>query len=215
MIYATMCIGNELVTKYKHIIDNFSKENTLHVLGTDSNAFPNSIFHQYNRNVFSYYEKINFILDLSEKYKSRITYIDCDWISNYNQNLKYDTTSLYTYRVYPLTDENVVTDFFTDIELKLREELLSFIKVDGIIDYYIPEALISLPYINEISEMKSDSKILQKHIEKIYDKNNKNKRFVRYVENGIGYCEGWGITALSIKYNIPVNGIDWRRTSII
>ena len=36
-------------------------------------------------------EKIKFILDLSKKYEERITYIDSDWISQYNTNLKYDT----------------------------------------------------------------------------------------------------------------------------
>ena len=59
MIYATMCVGNKWTNKYKTSINNFSKENTLHIFTDDMISFENCVCHEYTRDVFSYYEKIS------------------------------------------------------------------------------------------------------------------------------------------------------------
>ena len=215
MIFATMCVGKNSTSQYKHKLNLFSENHNLHILTDRPDLFNTATCYPYTRKVFSYYEKINFILKLSKKFKERITYIDCDWISEYDVNLKYDKISLYTYKIFSLKDENVVTDFFTEVELNLRKKLLPLIDTDGIVDYYIPEALISLPYLKNIDDIILDSKKLQIEIEKIYDKKNKNPRFYRYVKSGIGYCEGWGISAICIKYNIPTDVHPWRKTKLM
>ena len=69
MIYATMCIGKEWIEKYKETINNFSNKNKLHILTDEPIHFKNCITDEYTRDVFSYYEKINFIFKLSKKYK--------------------------------------------------------------------------------------------------------------------------------------------------
>ena len=97
MIYATMCIGKEWIEKYKETINNFSNKNKLHILTDEPIHFKNCITDEYTRDVFSYYEKINFIFKLSKKYKERIYYIDADWLGSYDTNIKVDDDSLYTY----------------------------------------------------------------------------------------------------------------------
>ena len=62
-------------------IDKFIKTNQLHILTDTPNSFNYGTTHLYDRDVFSYYEKINFILSLSKQYNERITYIDTDCIS--------------------------------------------------------------------------------------------------------------------------------------
>ena len=66
MIYATMCVGSKWTTKYQHIINAFSSKNHLEVLTDNIDIFDNSYNTLYDRDIFSYYEKINFIFNLSK-----------------------------------------------------------------------------------------------------------------------------------------------------
>ena len=215
MIYATMCIGKEWVDKHKNIINNFSKHNKLHILTDSENEFKDCVKEKYTRDVFSYYEKINFIFKLSKKYKERIYYIDVDWLGSYDTNIKVDDNSLYTYTNFLLNEKNVVTDFFTEKEWKIKETILSKIGVNGELKDYIAEALIFFPYNKNINEIISDSKILQEYLEKEYNEFSvTSKRLDRY-KKGIGYGEGFGLTALVTKYKIPIKQIDWRKKTIL
>ena len=75
--------------------------------------------------------------------------------------------------------------------------------------------MIVFPYLENIDDIIEDSKILQEYIEKEYNSNSiTHKRLDRY-KDGIGYVEGWGITALCIKYNIPIVETNWRKQRII
>ena len=58
--------------------------------------------YEYKRNVFSYYEKINFVLELSKKYKERITFIDTDGLDDYNTDFIFDDRTFYTFHVWKL-----------------------------------------------------------------------------------------------------------------
>jgi len=215
MIYATMCVGKEWIGKYKNTINDFSKHNKLHILTDSENEFKDCVKEKYTRDVFSYYEKINFIFKLSKKYKERIYYIDVDWLGSYDTNIKVDDNSLYTYTNFLLNEKNVVTDFFTEKEWKIKETILSKIGVNGELKDYIAEALIFFPYNKNINEIISDSKILQEYLEKEYNEFSvTSKRLDRY-KKGIGYGEGFGLTALVTKYKIPIKQIDWRKKTIL
>ena len=217
MIYATMCVGSDWINRFKEDINKFSTTNSLHILTDDSTQFNNTAScYEYTRDVFSYYEKIKFILDLSKTYEERITYIDSDWISQYNTNLKYDNSSLYTYMIFDLSSETDRPMWFSDFEIEMRNgKLLNEINETGIISQYIPEALISFPYQENIDELIDDSKKLQTFLESTYKTDTKtNKRLNRY-KKGIGYAEGWGMSALCVKYNIDIKDIDWRKKSLV
>ena len=215
MIYATMCIGKEWIDKYKETINNFSNKNKLHILTDEPIHFKNCITDEYTRDVFSYYEKINFIFKLSKKYKQRIYYIDVDWLSSYNTDIKVNDNNLYTYTNFLLDDENIWTKFFTSKEIKIKENILSKIGIDRELKDYIGEALILFPYNENIDMIIDDSKILQEYLENEYNKSSiTSSRLDRY-KKGIGYAEGWGLTALVTKYNIPIKQIDWRKKTIL
>jgi len=215
MIYATMCIGNKWLNKYRDTINVFSSKNHLEILTDNPSGLTGSHITLYERNIFSYYEKINFIFNLSKKYNQRITYIDSDWLVRYNTDIKYDDITLYTYEIFDLYIESELTKFFYETEYHLRDTLLSHISSNESIKYYIPEALISLPKVNEIDKMISDIKIIQPILENIYDSKNKNPRFSRYVKVGIGYGEGWAPSAICQKYNIPIDKIDLKRKMLL
>lgn len=215
MIYATMCIGKEWIEKYKETINNFSNKNKLHILTDKPMHFKNCITDEYTRDIFSYYEKINFIFKLSKKYKERIYYIDVDWLSSYNTDIEVNDDNLYTYTNFLLDDENVWTKFFTSKEIKIKQNILSKIGIDGELKDYIGEALILFPYSENIDMIIDDSKILQEYLENEYNKSSiTSSRLDRY-KKGIGYAEGWGLTALVTKYNIPIKQIDWRKKTIL
>lgn len=215
MIYATMCIGKEWIEKYKETINNFSNKNKLHILTDEPIHFKNCITDEYTRDIFSYYEKINFIFKLSKKYKERIYYIDVDWLSSYNTDIEVNDDNLYTYTNFLLDDENVWTKFFTSKEIKIKQNILSKIGIDGELKDYIGEALILFPYNENIDMIIDDSKILQEYLENEYNRSSiTSSRLDRY-KKGIGYAEGWGLTALVTKYNIPIKQIDWRKKTIL
>jgi len=215
MIYATMCIGKEWIEKYKETINNFSNKNKLHILTDEPMHFKNCITDEYTRDIFSYYEKINFIFKLSKKYKERIYYIDVDWLSSYNTDIEVNDDNLYTYTNFLLDVENVWTKFFTSKEIKIKQNILSKIGIDGELKDYIGEALILFPYSENIDMIIDDSKILQEYLENEYNKSSiTSSRLDRY-KKGIGYAEGWGLTALVTKYNIPIKQIDWRKKTIL
>ena len=61
----------------------------------------------------------------------------------------------------------------------------------------------------------NDSKILQEYLESEYNKSSiTSSRLDRY-KKGIGYAEGWGLTALVTKYNISIKQIDWRKKILL
>lgn len=214
MIYATMCVGKDWVNQYYGQIDKFAKTNQLHILTDTPNSFNYGTTHMYDRDVFSYYEKINFILSLSKQYNERITYLDSDYINAFDTTLEFDKHSLYSYKILYLTNPSYLK-WWSSSEDEISRTLLSEIDINGTIDYFIPEALISFPPQKEIDNIISDSKKLQKKIESTYNQNTKTRKRLDKYKHGIGYSEGWGITALCIKYEIPIKEISWRKRTII
>lgn len=214
MIYATMCVGKKWCEAHSHNINMFAKKNKVHILTDFPHYFENCKVYEYTRDVFSYYEKLNHIINLSELFKTRITYIDADWISFLDTNLEYDISVLYSYDIFKLNSE-LLQNYFSEKNIEDLSKIFSMIGVDNFGNEYIPEALISFPYVNNIIEIKKDLKILQTPLENMYSYSTEQLRLKRYSKNGVGYGEGWALTAICVKYDIPFTSIDWRKKSII
>lgn len=214
MIYATMCVGRDWCEVHSSNINYFAKNNKLHILTDFPDYFNNCEIHPYKRDIFSYYEKLNHIINLLEELKTRITYIDADWISFLNTNLEYDMSSLYSYDIFKLNSE-LLQNYFSEKNIEDLSKIFSMIGVNNVGNEYIPEALISFPYVNNIIEIKKDLKILQTPLENMYSYSPEQLRLKRYSKNGVGYGEGWALTAICVKYGIPFTSIDWRKKSII
>lgn len=217
MVYATMCIGEKWVDRHQRCINEFGKVNKIFVLTDIPTKFPNCETILYTRKIFSYYEKINLILQLSKEYKERIYYIDADWVAQYDTNLKVDSESIYSYINFDLRDDppNPLTVYFTETEKQVQKSILKKIGVDKLLVDYLGEAILLFPYKENIDEIIADSKILQTYLEDIYNNTSiTNLRLNRY-KKGVGYAEGWGITALAVKYNIPIKEVKWRKKILL
>ena len=216
MIYATMCVGKKWIDTWKLAIDNFSKDHNLHILTDDIDKFKNATCYEYKRDVFSYYEKINFVLELSKKYKERITFIDTDGLDDYNTDFIFDNKTFYTAHIWKLTGEvNNASIFFSEHDWILKDTLLSEVSSEGSLEFYILEKIMSFPKMDNIDEIIKDNKVLQSIIEKTYNQNTVTRDKLKRYKSGIGYCEGWGMSTLCTKYNIPVKPYNWRKDILI
>ena len=220
MIYATKCIGEEWNSKYVNSVNKFCKKNDLHILTDNNTLFLNGICYPYQRDVFSYYEKINHILNISEKYKERVTYIDSDWLEAYDTKNKLDNDSLYTYSIFNIFKKPVSNYISVEQHPQIKENFKK-INHEVLEDWYIPEAIISFPYREDLSVIKKDFNILQPPHEKMFNTKPHRREVTRYSRVGVGYGEGLAITAIASKYKIKVKDYSefpnrtWRKEQII
>lgn len=220
MIYATKCIGEEWNSKYVNSVNKFCKKNDLHILTDNNTLFLNGICYPYQRDVFSYYEKINHILNISEKYKERVTYIDSDWLEAYDTKNKLDDDSLYTYSIFNIFKQPVSNYISVEQHPQIKENFKK-INHEVLEDWYIPEAIISFPYREDLSVIKKDFNILQPPHEKMFNTKPHRREVTRYSRVGVGYGEGLAITAIASKYKIKVKDYSefpnrtWRKEQII
>jgi len=215
MIYSTMCIGTEWCTKYAQNINAFSKNNKVYVLTDKPSYFQNCNYIEYKRDVFSYYEKINLITNLLETYKERITYVDADLLdTRINTEFVYDSDSLYTYDVYDSNDGRI-TKYFGEYEKSKILEVFSNINLSNLPNFYIDEKIISLPYLDKLSDITEDINTLQPLLENLLGSVPMNENLDKYSKIGIWYGEGWVLNAICSKYNIHAKSLDWIKKTII
>lgn len=221
MIYATMCIGSDWVNKFKNSINNFANKHSLYILTDLPNEFPSCNTIIYERDEFSYYEKINLILKLLEIHKERITYIDADWLNKYNTDISFSDNCLYTYQIFHLNQKPLIS-FFPEGELQKVNKIVNLIGLEQFGNTYIPEAVLSFSYFDKFDKIKQDFNIIQKPIEDIYNKQTPIRTALRkYSKYGIGYGEGLAITAIADKYNLCVKDFSefpnhtWRKKVLL
>ena len=95
-----MSIGEYHSKKYSNDINEFAKHNEVHVLTNYPEHFKNCILENYDRTIFSYYQKLPFLLSLVLKTKKRVTYFDSDSIDLVkNKDFKFDNKSVYSYKI--------------------------------------------------------------------------------------------------------------------
>jgi len=197
MEFATMCIGKELVFDWKKDVTAFNNFKKLNIL-TDCSGWFISDTYEYKKKEFSYYDKLIFLLDLMESKRKRITYIDVDKLQYYG-NIDYDDESCYVYNITstPIHLSNVFES--------TRKEIHNHLNIKNESDIYAQEALISLPYTSEFENIKKDIIELQPIVERNFGNRKWNSpKLNRYSRHGIGYGEGSALTAVLLKYNIPI-----------
>ena len=113
MIYCTVSVGDDLCKRYETSVNELAETETVYVLTDCPQYFPSCKIIEYNRDVFSYYEKIILLINLVTKYKERVTLVDIDalhleefkWIVN--KQVDFDNESLYTFKVYTTPNDNI------------------------------------------------------------------------------------------------------------
>lgn len=213
MIYCTVCVGKQWVNKESEYIEEFAKNNELFVLTNCPEKFTNSRTKLYSRKEFSYFEKVNFILDLIKEYKTRITYIDANKISQYRVENKFKEGILYTKSILPW--EHLDKYFIAPDTLSYISMVMEMISVKSISFKYPQENILSIPYFDRIDEAILDVKTIQPYLERYYNNVPKTKYLERYSKTGVGYAEGWSIGALAYKYKLPLEEINSKIYTVI
>lgn len=207
MVYATMIIGEEYCRRYSQQVLQSSFKNTLYILTDYPELFPNCNTIPYTKAVFSYYDKLIFLAELTLEKKQRVTFIDCDWLSNINSNTSLEEGIFYTYWIYSTT--KLKTTVLFEFGVNLMKEVLqdNGYKVDY--DDYIGEAVLSLPYCDKVTDILKDLKNLQKPWEKAFSQSIKTNHstLLRYANYGVGYAEGGALTAILRKYSVPYKSL--------
>jgi len=206
MIYCTMCTGEEWVDNYSPVINKFSRDREVFVLTDQPDKFEcNTIL--YERNIFSYYEKILLVLNLIKSHKSRVTYIDANSLRTFNPNIKTDGISLFCAQL--LSWEHMEKYFLTESIKEDVPTILDKIKVKELKDFYIREHIFSFPFSNNIDDIINDATLIQPLFEEYFNVVPYTPLMKRYSREGVGYAEGFAIQALAIRYNIDIKQMEW------
>ena len=207
MIYATMIVGEEYCKRYYSQVLGVSRKSELYILTDHPELFPECNTIQYTKEVFSYYDKLIFLAELTLDKKQRVTFIDCDWLKKVGTSIVIKEDTFYTYWVYKLSSLKGKTlhMFGVDLMIKVLEE--NGYKVDY--EDYIGEAVLSLPYSNKVISILEDLKVLQRPWEKAFSQtlNTKHSTLLRYAGYGVGYAEGGALTAVLRKHKVPYEGV--------
>jgi len=207
MIYATTVVGKEFCDQYSKHINDEGANKALFVSTDHPELFPECSTRLYNREVFSYYDKLIFLIELVIEHKQRVTFIDADWFRNINENIVIDDNVVYSWHLF--NEEELLHLGFYNNGIDLTKTLLedNGFKYDN--KLYPGEAILSVPYLDNIeiilTELKSLQTVWEKTFNKDLDLNHKSKRYSSY---GVGYFEGGALYAVLVKNNIEVKSKD-------
>lgn len=209
MIYCTVSVGEEISKKYQYEINQLSKSQKVVILTDSPQYFKNCEIIHYKRNIFSYYEKLPFLLRLVLENKQRIVYFDVDSINLIDNKFDFDMESVYTYKIFQ--NENFTIE-------KLREDsgytltLDIYEKLGYKMCNYVHERFISIPYSEKVKSVLDDILMLQPIFEETYSKNKVWKNpsrlnLKRYSETGCGYGEGGALSVVLKNHDINIKSI--------
>jgi hypothetical protein len=204
MVYCTLVYGEELHDLHSKELDKFSETHDLIVLTNLPQYFLNAETILYERNEFSYYEKLPFLFSLVKEHKNRVVYFDVDSIDLVkDKNFGFDNKSAYSYKIFKNTD-------YTDTQLRTDDGLNILCDIYSELGYemcdYLHERIISIPYSQKIDKMFKEIVKLQPVFEENYSKGKKWKSydFKRYSKIGCGYGEGGALSIILKNNNINI-----------
>jgi len=204
MVYCTFIYGKELHDLYSTKLDEFSKKCNLQILTDRPEYFSNANTVLYERNEFSYYEKLPFLLSLIKEYKERVLFFDVDSLDLIeDKNFGFDKTSAYSYYIFKNSNytekqlrEEYGLDILCDIYLELGYEMCD----------YLHERVISIPYSEKIDKIYKELIKLKPIFEKKYPKGKDwdDVNFQKYSKTGCGYGEGGALSVILRNNNVNV-----------
>jgi hypothetical protein len=211
MIYATFITGEEYGPRYAQQVIREVKGKDVHILTDKPELFPECKTELYDKEVFSYYDKLTFLVRKVLERKQRVTFIDCDWFSGLHEGFDMEPDTFYTYALFKFKDFekkpfamegiNMVIDVLEKNNFNLKR------------DVYIGEAIMSLPYLDCAQNILDDLYTLQVDWEAKFNQNVKtdNQSISRYARYGVGYGEGGALTAILQKYNVKLKDVLYKK----
>ena len=210
MIYATFLTGEEYRKKYTQQVLREVKDKDVHILTDRPELFPECKTELYDKEVFSYYDKLTFLVRTVIERKERVTFIDCDWFSGLHTGIDIEPDTFYTYALFNFNNFKYMP--FAQEGLDMVQNVLKENKYNLMREVYIGEALMSLPYLDSIQDILNDLKTLQKVWENTFNQNvDVNRQLARYASYGVGFGEGGALTAVLQKYNVTLKEVDRKK----
>lgn len=216
MIYCTFAVGNFWNTTLRQSgLTPFSKENEVHILTDRPELYPYAKATKYDRDVFSYYDKLPFMFDIIKDRKERVMFFDADnlgYIKAINVD-EFDDESIYSDTLYNYSEKT--QRYFEDKRHTALLSLWPIFKEEVGVSYidYPNERNLSFPYLENIDEITEDIKRLQSKFESVFAKGidwKKSCGLDKYSEVGCGYSEGGAVAIQAHKHNIPMKRI-WHK----
>lgn len=204
MIYATFIAGSEYGAKYTSQVQKEAENKDVHILTDSPELFPNCKTELYDRKVFSYYDKLTFLVRTVLERKERVTFIDCDWFRGLHLGLELEKDTFYSYAIWSY--EDFAHKPFSMEGINMVKEALSRKNFNSYNDIYIGEAILSLPYISNLKNILNDLVELQDVWENVFNQSidTENPKLKRYASYGVGYGEGGALTAVLQKYGVTL-----------
>jgi hypothetical protein len=204
MIYATTVVGKEFLKGYSEQVNKEGSSVKLFVQTDEPNLFPSCTTTTYHKPIFSYYDKITFLLETVLKVKERVTFVDADWCSNLNPNSELSDDILYTWNLYEFKDIELLQVYKAGKLMSNR--VLKENNLPANENAFLGERLLSFPYIgtDKIKTMLSQLYDLQPKWEEAFSQSIRlDLKLKKYASVGVGYCEGGAL--LGIVENNSVN----------
>ena len=201
MIYATAAVGQEFCEKYSKIISKEGTLNSIYVLTDYPELFSNCKVTLYNRKVWSYVEKIIFLLKVVLEVKQRVTFIDADVCNRLNPKLKLDDEKVYVHDFINLSEShNILHPLNKAVDI-VAEVLGEFNLSHS--QFYLFERSMSIPYTYHTEEILTLLQKIQPKWESVFNQKNVINVFLeRYTKYGVGYCEGAALNGVLNKFNV-------------
>ena len=202
--YCTFSFGEELCNKYSKEINDSKLDIT--VLTNLPQYFTKKTV-LYEREEFSYFEKIVFLLNLINENFNRFTYFDIDSYKLIDSDFSFSNDTVYTYKIY----DNSKFKHLDVSLLKTYPGVAALANIYSKYGYelckYPHERLISIPYLNEIDSINKEVKDLQSIFEEVYPKGKvwEDKSLTRFAKKGCGYGEGGALAAVLNRYNVRID----------
>lgn len=192
MILALVAVGDVYIKNSLIHIDKFINRGwDVRVLTDKPEKYRRVKTYQYKNKIFSYFDKLLFLLKIMEEEKSSVLYVDADWVQNvkrdFMENFKGSNDFLY-YDNWPEYDDeyfSIIHDYWKKIEF------------DNVNLETILEWVIYFPYSEKISKLRHDLEEIKPVFE--YTSLCHNTEY-----NGLGNAEGLGLSYILNKNGIEI-----------
>ena len=204
MIYATTIVGKKFCNQFAEHINLEGSKRTLFVYTDHPELFPKCNTRLYTRKVFSYFEKLTFMLELVIEHRRRVSFVDADWCKDLKGKVPFDKHVVYSWNVYNYAELHNM-GFYQD-GIDLTNSLLKEKGFEHDSKLYPAEAILSFPYLGTVTERILEQLVsLQPIWEETFNQDLRlNKKLNRYAGYGIGYCEGGALYGVLMKNYIEV-----------
>jgi hypothetical protein len=199
MILSLVAVGEKYVKNCEPFINSFIDNGwDVHILTNQPEYFKAGKIDVYNHKVFSYFHKLLYPLQLVEKYKDDVLYIDADWIQNISIEFPKTFTKADTFLYYgswPNGDKYI--NYKEDLYFKPLNNFWENLGFNPNEISTMLEWIFYIPYNEKIKNIIYDVELIKPIFEYM-------SLMTDTGYSGIGNGEGLGLSYALYKNGIPI-----------